>query len=140
MDLPSRNVELSDVESDTDTGLEMEMEIAHVDRRDQSVVVVTVRERMDIFSAPLLMRLFKRLVQDGARHFVVDLSPVGILESDGDYPLLYLLKEVQTATPGGSVALVCPPCNPVRILYELTHLDTLFEIESSLEEALDRVG
>lgn len=90
---------------------------------------------MDAVFAPRLLQLFNRLVDEGYAHFVVDLSDVRVLEADGDYPLLHLLKEVQPYRDS-SVVLVCPAMNPVRILYELTRLDTLFEMAESLEGAL----
>ncbi len=97
-------------------------------------VIVTLKERMDVFSAPLLMEEFDRLLDEGARHFIIDLSVVRIVDADGDYPLLHLLKRAQA--DGGSVILVCPPGNPVRIFYEMMHMDTLFEMVGSLDAAM----
>lgn len=106
-----------------------------VDRFDDTVIV-KITERMDIFNAPLLMKEFNQLLDEGGRHFVVDLSDVQVVDPDGDYPLLHLLKRAQDQD--GSVTLICPPGNPIRIYYEMMRLDTLFEMLETLEEVTAR--
>lgn len=101
-------------------------------------VIVTMRERMDIFNAPLIMNEFDALLQTGITEFVVDLSAVRVVDADGDYPLLHLLKCAQAV--GGSVTLVCPDGNPIRIFYEMMRLDTLFDIVQSLDAARTQHG
>ena len=96
--------------------------------------IVTVGERMDIFNAPSLMAQLNQLVAGGTIHFIIDLTAVRVVDADGDYPLLHLLKCAQEA--GGSVLLVCPAGNPIRVFYEMMRLDTLFEITETLEDAL----
>lgn len=100
----------------------------------QDVVIVTIGDRMDIFNAPMLMTQLNQLVDGGATHFIVDLSAVRVVDADGDYPLLHLLKCAQEV--GGSVSLVCPMGNPIRVFYEMMRLDTLFEMNETLDEAL----
>ena len=99
-----------------------------------TVVVVTLRERLDVFSAEQLMDEFNALLNEGAIHFIVDLTNVRIVDADGDYPLLHLLKCAQEV--GGSVSLVCPVGNPIRVYYEMMRLDTLFDMQESLAVAL----
>ena len=106
--------------------------------RLEDMVIVTVRERLDVFNALPLMAEFDRLLDDGVAHFIVDLSAVRAVDGDGDYPLLHLLKSVQRVD--GSVTLVCPPGNPIRIFYEMMHLNTLFSIVDTLDEALEDLG
>ncbi|MGC9348686.1 MAG: STAS domain-containing protein, partial [Anaerolineae bacterium] len=64
-------------------------------------IIVTLKERMDVFNAPLLMKEFNQLLDEGAAHFIVDLTAVRIVDADGDYPLLHLLKRAQEK--GGTV-------------------------------------
>lgn len=109
--------------------------IASAEKFD-NVVVVTLRERLDVFSAEQLMEEFNALLSEGAIHFIVDLTNVRIVDADGDYPLLHLLKCAQQA--GGSVSLVCPSGNPIRVYYEMMRLDTLFDMQESLAVALAR--
>ena len=107
--------------------------IASTDKFD-NVVVVTLRERLDVFSAEQLMEEFDALLQEGGVHFIVDLTHVRIVDADGDYPLLHLLKCAQEVD--GSVSLVCPVGNPIRIYYEMMRLDTLFDMQETLEMAV----
>ena len=111
-------------------------DIAETERRGNAAVV-TLRGRMDLFSAPLLMAEFDDLLEDGVTHFIVDLSIVRVVDADGDYPLLHLLKSAQGVE--GSVTLVCPPGNPIRIFYEMMRLNTLFDMVDTLEAALGPV-
>jgi anti-anti-sigma regulatory factor len=90
---------------------------------------------MGLLNAPLLMTEFDDLLETGVAHFIVDLSSVRVVDADGDYPLLHLLKLAHGV--GGSVKLVCPPGNPVRIFYEMMRLNTLFDIVDTLDAALN---
>ncbi len=112
--------------------MDLDFNVARVEKL-QNIAIVTLKERMDSLNAPLLMQEFNQLVDDGIQHFIVDLSNVrdGI---DGDYPLLHLLK--CTYEVGGSVTLVCPIGNYVRVYYEATHYDTLFEMVEDLDTAI----
>lgn len=115
--------------------MDLDFNVARVEKF-QNIAIVTMKERMDSLNAPLLMQEFNQLVEDGIQHFIVDLSNVrdGI---DGDYPLLHLLK--CTYEVGGSVTLVCPIGNYVRVYYEATHYDTLFEMVEDLDTAIHRL-
>lgn len=106
--------------------------------RIDDTVIVTVGERMDIFNAPLIMKEFDALLQTGTTHFIVDLSAVRVVDADGDYPLLHLLKCAQAS--GGSVTLICPEGNPICIFYEMMRLDTLFDIAPSMDAVCARYG
>jgi len=107
--------------------------IASAEKFD-NIVVVTLKERLDVFSAEQLMEEFNTLLREGSIRFVVDLTYVRVVDADGDYPLLHLLKCAQEV--GGSVSLVCPVGNPIRVYYEMMRLDTLFDMEETLEVAL----
>ncbi len=100
------------------------------------IAIVTLRERMDVFNAPALMRVFSQLLKENITHFVVDLSDVRVVDADGDYPLLHLLKGAQEVN--GVVSLVCPVGNPVRVFYEMMRLDTLFDVFDTLDSALSQ--
>ncbi len=102
--------------------------------QEHDVVVMTMQERMDILNAPMLMQEMNRLLREGGRYFIVDLSDVRFVDADGDYPLLHLLRRAQEVD--GYVSLVCPPGNPIRIFYEMLHLDTLFDIVETVDAAL----
>jgi anti-anti-sigma factor len=113
---------------------ESNMQVIASAEKFDNVVVVTLRERLDVFSAEQLMEEFDALLAEGAIHFIVDLTHVRVVDADGDYPLLHLLKCAQEG--GGSVSLVCPAGNPIRVYYEMMRLDTLFDMRETLEIAL----
>ena len=110
------------------------MQVIASTEKYNNIVVVTIRERLDVFSAEQLMEEFNTLLREGAVHFIVDLTRVRVVDADGDYPLLYLLKCVQEVE--GSVNLVCPAGNPIRVYYEMMRLDTLFDMQETLEVAM----
>lgn len=116
--------------------MDLDLNISNVEKL-HDIVIVTLKERMDVFNAPLLMQEFNQLLEDGLAHFVIDLCEVRVVDADGDYPLLHLLKCAQEV--GGSVTLVCPIGNPIRVFYEMMRLDTLFEITETLDMALARL-
>ncbi len=99
------------------------------------MAIVTAAERMDIVSAPLMVQQLDSLLEEGITRFIVDLSAVQVVDPDGDYPLLHLLK--RTERMDGQVILVCPPGNPVRVYYEMMRLDSLFTIVDTLNAALE---
>jgi anti-anti-sigma factor len=105
-------------------------------KKQQGIVIVMPQSRMDIFVAPLLVKQFNQLLDEGNTRLVVDLSDVRVVEGDGDYPLLHLLKRSHDLD--AQVVLVCPQGNPVRILYELTQFDQLFDMVETLDAALGR--
>lgn len=113
--------------------VEQTMEVIADVEKYNDIAIVTLAERMDVFNAPLLMNQFNTLIDEGVKHFIIDLSAVRIVDADGDYPLLHLLKCAQAR--GGSVSLVCPPENPIRIFYEMMRLDILFDMVETLDEA-----
>ena len=117
--------------------MDLNFAIANI-KKLHDCAIITLKERMIGLHAPLLMREFNQLVDDGIKHFIVDLSAVRIVDADGDYPLLHLLKCVYEVE--GTVTLVCPIGNHIRVYYEATHYDTLFEIVETLDMALAKMN
>ncbi len=80
----------------------------------------------------------KTLVQDGLdrgeRKFLVDCSRTGYIDSSGLGALVTLSKKVREANGDLRIAGLN---EDLRVLFELTKLDTLFHIAASAEEALD---
>lgn len=119
------------------------MELQHGERNVNSIdikryndmTVITINSRLDMFSAPNLVRQFNQLIEEGTKQFVVDLSRVRVIDADGDYPLLHLVKRATDID--GSVTLVCPPGNPVRVLYEITKFDQFFNMVETLDAVIE---
>ncbi|MBO9376396.1 anti-sigma factor antagonist [Sphingomonas histidinilytica] len=97
---------------------------------DGDITVVTVdRDRFDAVAAPGLKADFQRL--GPVRKLVLDLSRVSFMDSTGLGALVSLLKML-----GGNGAMAVAGVQPpVRKLFEMTRLDSLFRLTPNVEEA-----
>ena len=95
---------------------------------------VTVRGELDVFTAPRLHDALAQSVELGARRIVVDLARVTFIDSTALGVLIRVGRELRAGD--GSLDLVCQNDNVRRVL-ELTGLDAVFAIHSSLAGALD---
>jgi anti-sigma B factor antagonist len=94
--------------------------------------VVTLAGEVDLYTAPELKQELHRLVGEGARRFVIDMSETTFVDSTTLGVLLSVLKRVRPEA--GAVVLVCPDAN-VRRIFEITLLDRVFPIVDTREEA-----
>ncbi|MEA5616297.1 STAS domain-containing protein [Cronbergia sp. UHCC 0137] len=65
--------------------------------------------------------------------WVIDLAEVDFMDSSGLVPLVELLK---TARENSCRLVLCNVQTPVRLIFELTQLDSVFEIFNSYEDIL----
>lgn len=72
-------------------------------------------------------------LEEGARNFVIDFARTGYIDSSGLGVLVSVSKKIREA--GGELRLACLS-DDLQTLFELTKLDTLFQIRDDLEEAL----
>ncbi len=72
-------------------------------------------------------------LEEGARNFVIDFARTGYIDSSGLGVLVSVSKKIREA--GGELRLACLS-DDLQTLFELTKLDTLFQICDDLEEAL----
>ena len=72
-------------------------------------------------------------LEEGARNFVIDFARTGYIDSSGLGVLVSVSKKIREA--GGELRLACLS-DDLQTLFELTKLDTLFQIFDDLEEAL----
>lgn len=71
------------------------------------------------------------LVQSGADAILIDLKDVTFIDSSGLGALVAALKTVRSA---GGKLFICSINEQVRMLFELTSMDRVFEVFSSREE------
>jgi anti-anti-sigma factor len=69
----------------------------------------------------------RKLLEEGNRHFLLDLSNLTYLDSFGLGQLVAIQNSIQEA--GGSLKLLRPPGH-VQKLLQITRLDTIFDIVS----------
>jgi len=95
---------------------------------------VTVRGELDVFTAPRLHDALAQSIELGARRVVVDLARVTFIDSTALGVLIGVGRELRAGE--GSLDLVCQNGHVRRVL-ELTGLDAVFAVHTSLAAALD---
>jgi anti-sigma B factor antagonist len=100
---------------------------------DDRTVVVDVEGEIHVSTAPEFSTLLNSVVDDGHSSLVLDLTGVMFIDSTGLSVLLNALRQITRA--GGRMAVVCSNPTVLR-LFEITRLDTTFDIHAELESAL----
>jgi anti-sigma B factor antagonist len=93
--------------------------------------VAITETRLDAIRAPACKQLLAESVQGRPLRVLVDARLVQFIDSSGLGVLVFLLKQMGD---GGRIA-VAAPSPAVRRLFELTKLDSVFQLWGSLEEA-----
>ena len=101
------------------------MNYTRTDNEIQSVL--RVRGQLDALSAPELRPALDRLVSDGRRDVVVDLSELRMIDSSGVGALVGLYKRVRAG--GGDVRFVGVTSQPL-VIFRLLRLDMVFGLTS----------
>jgi anti-sigma B factor antagonist len=85
----------------------------------QGVEMVMVEGELDIASAPRLISVLNRAVQEALRSLVVDLSHVDFMDSTGLALLINAHRRLTRRSKG--FAVVCPP-GPLWRVFEVTDM------------------
>lgn len=95
--------------------------------------VVQVDGQLIVGNRQELKDLVLARLEEGARDFVIDFSRTGYIDSSGLGVLVSVSKKIREVRG----ELVLASLNEdLQTLFELTKLDTLFQIRNDLEEAL----
>jgi anti-sigma B factor antagonist len=108
----------------------MELSLSTYDSGDHTVL--EVGGEVDVYTAPRLRERLVELVEQGARHVVVDLSRVEFLDSTGLGVLVGALKRLRAVN--GTFKLVCAHERLLKI-FRITALDRVFELYDTVEAA-----
>jgi anti-sigma B factor antagonist len=100
----------------------------------ESVTVVAPEGRCDRRTAPAFAEWFESATRSGADRLVVDMSGVTFMDSTGLATLIRFMKQCRAA--GGDLYLANLQ-QPVRIIFELTRLDSAFTICPTVDAAVD---
>jgi anti-sigma B factor antagonist len=100
---------------------------------DARTHVITVSGEIHVSTAPEFSRRLNAALALGKTGFVVDLTPTEFIDSTGLSVLLNGLRRVTRQR--GRMALVCTNPTVLR-LFEITRLDTTFDIHSTRDGAL----
>ena len=99
--------------------------------RDRQAVVVTVWGELDAYVAPDLTAALDKASGDG--RLVTDLTAVSFMDSTA---LGVLVSAVRDRDQRGAETRVVLPLGTARRIFEITTLDRVLPVSSSLEEAL----
>lgn len=108
------------------------MELSLATREVTGCVVVELRGELDIYTSSILRERLIELIDEGARHVVVDLSQVEFLDSSGLGVLVGALKRLRTAD--GDLSLVVASDKLLKI-FKITALDRVFPLHDTVEAA-----
>jgi anti-sigma B factor antagonist len=86
---------------------------------DEGVELVSVEGELDIATAPRLISVLNRAVQEALRSLVVDLSRVDFMDSTGLALLINAHRRLTRRSKG--FAVVCPP-GPLLRVFEVTDM------------------
>jgi anti-sigma B factor antagonist len=118
---PARIARLRPVDLDVETGT------------IGDAALLRLRGEIDVYTAPRLRQAIIDLVDGGATRIVVDMEKVDFLDSTGLGVLVGGLKRVRMKE--GSLAIVTSQDKILKI-FDITGLNKVFPIHSSLEEAV----
>ena len=105
----------------------------NVKQEDGGVTVVDVDGQLIVGNRQDLKRIVLEELEKGERKFLVDFTNTGYIDSSGLGVLVSLSKKIREQ--GGELRLASLN-EDLKTLFELTKLDTLFNIADSREEAL----
>lgn len=101
---------------------------------DQGIGVVTPRGRLNMVAARRMKELLSELVASGTPRIVVDMGETTVLDSSGLGALIAGLKSARQA--GGDLRLA-RLTEAVRLVLELTNMDTVLRPRPTVEGAFD---
>jgi anti-sigma B factor antagonist len=109
----------------------------HLDVEQDEGCVVTVSGDADLYAAANVERELVRLVDEGRRSIVVDLTDATFIDSTMLRVLLNVSKRLRPG--GGELLVVCSEHN-IRKIFEITLLDRVFTIFDTRDAALEHLA
>ena len=103
-------------------------------RNEGDITVVEVEGQLIVGNRQELKQRVLEELDNGSRNFAIDFSETGYIDSSGLGVLVSLSKKIREQ--GGELRLASLN-EDLRTLFELTKLDTLFQISDSLDGALE---
>jgi anti-sigma B factor antagonist len=104
---------------------------------DDTTVVLAATGEIHVSTAPELSERLNRAIASGKTRLVLDFTGVEFIDSTGLSVLLNALRRLTRRH--GALSLVCTNPTVLR-LFEITRLDSTFDIVPTRDEALAHVG
>ena len=102
-------------------------------KKQGEVCIVDVEGQLNVGNRQELKQKVLDELERGERKFLVDFSQTGYIDSSGLGVLVSLSKKIREA---GGAPRLANLNDDLKTLFELTKLDTLFQIANNREEAL----
>lgn len=106
-------------------------------RQEFQLILLQPEGRLDLQGGTALGEQLAALVPQRHDLWVVDLSQVDFMDSSG---LVTLVTGLKAARQSGLRLVLCNLQAPVRLIFELTQLDSVFEIFESYDAVLTKVN
>ena len=107
------------------------------ERLNDDAVVIALSGEVDLYTAPEFKQQLLEAIGQGAKEVVVDFTETTFIDST---TLGVLVGGVKRLRPnGGRLSLVCSDRNIAKI-FEITGLNTVFDIYESRDEAAASIG
>jgi anti-sigma B factor antagonist len=102
-------------------------------REEQNLPIIDLDGEIDVYTVPRFKECLSKIIEEGHRKILVNLTQVGYMDSSGFGALLGATKRLRPE--GGKLGLV--GCNQVisRML-KITRLNTIFDLFETEEDAL----
>lgn len=100
---------------------------------DDVTAIIAVEGEIHVSTAPEFSGVLNAAIEAGRTSLVLDLSGVMFIDSTGLSVLLNALRRITRA--GGAMSVVCSNPTVLR-LFEITRLDSTFDIHAGLEPAI----
>ncbi|MEM9925212.1 MAG: STAS domain-containing protein [Cyanobacteria bacterium P01_D01_bin.50] len=104
--------------------------------QERQVTLFKPEGRMDLQGGNALSEKIALVVPKPEQFWVIDLAKVDFMDSSG---LVSLVKGLKMARQSNCRLVLCNVTAPVRLVLELTHLDSVFEIFNTYEDVLRSV-
>ncbi|MCW5317502.1 anti-sigma factor antagonist [Nostoc sp. KVJ3] len=100
------------------------------------VILFKPQTSIDLEGGMALSEQMAGVVPQSHQLWVIDLAEVNFMDSSGLVPLV---KGLKAARQSGCRLVLCNVQTPVRLILELTQLDTVFEVFNTYEDILSTV-
>ncbi len=100
-------------------------------------VVFTAHGELDMATAPALRERMTAAIADGRRRLVIDLRPIGFLDS---VAVAAILQARRRLGDGGRLAVIVDPDSYTRMVFEIAGLPQCLDVVETREAALAVVG
>ncbi len=105
--------------------------------QERQVILFKPQGRIDLQGGMALSEKMIKVVPESNQLWIIDLVAVDFMDSCGLVPLV---KGLKAARQSGCRLVICNVQAPVRLILELTQLDSVFEIFNTYEEILSLVN